>query len=566
MKQPAYVLNLMRFSLRTNPLLYLSVAISLVSAFIELLAMSSLLPLFELVSGGATTGHGIVARMVAALGFSVNSTSLLWAFVSLFSLRIFTQLLGQSLSLYLGKRVMAQLCSGAFDRIVHQVSIREVNKNSIGYYISLAGDESFRASILVLSITQFISTAALAILYYAAIAAYSVKAALFVLVFMLCALAVVLRVAKSSQHLGGQQTEASRRAGTLFLDSLNNIKTVRAFSAEKYVFAIHRSLMFAYSRILFWIDELSLLTRLVPVLLLFFLFAIVLVWNNKKIEDIGIAFVVTMIVYLMRFFPTVGQGVTLLMRIAADAKTGRDVTEMVGSAPTASLSGARAMDRVSMIELRDVCFSYSDHGTKAVLNHVDIVFHRGVSYAIIGPSGAGKSTLADILLKFYKPTSGELFYNGFLASEVPDSEIRKKVILVGQEPAIFDDTVRNNICLGMVASLEQVRSACKLACIDDIIESMAEGYETRLQYQGSNLSGGQRQRIAIARAMLRAPDVLIVDEGTSALDKETQSRVIQNILDEMADKILILITHDPKLSECVKLIVDLEDINAGAVA
>jgi ABC-type bacteriocin/lantibiotic exporter with double-glycine peptidase domain len=149
-------------------------------------------------------------------------------------------------------------------------------------------------------------------------------------------------------------------------------------------------------------------------------------------------------------------------------------------------------------------------------------------------------------------------------ADVSTSEIRKRIILVGQEPAVFDDTIRNNICLGLNAETSDILRACRLACIDDEIELMALGYDTRLQYRGTNLSGGQRQRIAIARALLRNPDVLILDEGTSALDKATQFRVIENILRANPYGIVILVTHDPLLMGSIDEVIDLETLNMVA--
>jgi ABC-type bacteriocin/lantibiotic exporter with double-glycine peptidase domain len=111
-----------------------------------------------------------------------------------------------------------------------------------------------------------------------------------------------------------------------------------------------------------------------------------------------------------------------------------------------------------------------------------------------------------------------------------------------------------------------VRAACVNAHIHEVIESMADGYNTRLQYQGKNLSGGQRQRIAIARALLRKPDVLIFDESTSALDKATQQKVVENILREYSNKIVIFVTHDPHIMKRVDEVVDLEKINPGVAS
>jgi ABC-type multidrug transport system fused ATPase/permease subunit len=211
MKHLTYVLNLIKFAFRANPLLYVSIAVSLVSVVIELLAMSSLLPLFQLISGTATLKTSLVARAISTMGLVVSAQAFLWAFIILFAARIVTQIIGQSLATYLGKRVMAQLCSGAFDQIIHRLSIREVNQKSIGFYISMAGEETFRASLLILSLTQFISVAALSILYFAAIAKYSPTAAAYVFAFLLVCLVAMISVVKLSHRLGARQTDAFSR-------------------------------------------------------------------------------------------------------------------------------------------------------------------------------------------------------------------------------------------------------------------------------------------------------------------------------------------------------------------
>jgi ABC-type bacteriocin/lantibiotic exporter with double-glycine peptidase domain len=564
MRAVFYIASLTRYAFRQNPLFYFSVFISLFSAAVELLAMSSIMPLFEVVSGVSPQQPGIVPRVILSLGIAVSAISLLWSFIILFAVRVVTQLIGLSLAAYLGKRVMAQLCSGAFNQIIHSLSIREVSTKSIGFYISLAGDEASRASTMIVSMSQFASVAALAALYFTAIFSYSPTAAGFVFVFLLVCMLAMIQVVIASHRLGEKQTLESRRAGTLFLDALNNLKAVRAFSAERYVVGIHRAAMFGYTKILFWLDEISLLTKLVPVLLLLLMFAGWMAIGGDNLATEKISFVVTLIVYLMRFFPVVGQGVTLLMRIASDARSGKDVTAILGHTSKALPASVAALKSIDRIELRDIGFSYDGPTGRMVLQDINARFDRGHSFAIVGRSGLGKSTLLDIVLKFIEPTKGELRFNDLLAAEIADAAIREHVILVGQDTAIFDDSVKNNICIGMDVGIDRVREATKLACIEEFINDLPQGFETRLQYQGSNLSGGQRQRIALARGLLRCPDVLILDEATSALDKSTQARVIENILREFRNSIVIFITHDPHIMGAVDTILDLEQLNAAA--
>lgn len=555
-----YIFNLANFSFRANPLLYLSVVISIFSVLLELLALSSLLPLLEMVSGGKSSADGLVAHALNFMGFEISAKAFLGAFIALFAIRILTQLIAQSLSVYLGRRVMAQLASQAFEQIMQTVSVREIGEKSIGYFISLAGDESFRASTLVISLTQFIGTACLGLFYYIAIAKFSLVTAGIVFAFLFCTLIALAGVFKASHRLGGRQIEESRSASSVFLDSLNNLKAVRALSAESYVVGLYRSMIFRYTRTLFLVDEMALLSRFVPVLLLLAILGLIMILSLVSIEGIGIAFIVTLIAYLMRFFPTVGQGLNLLMKIISDAKVGRDVTQMIGVKWDGTKS-VKSLADIETIELQKVSFFYGDKSEKLVLNNVNLTFKKGMSYALSGKSGLGKSTLIDILLKFYSPTTGSVVVNGEQLNNISAQDIRRRIVLVSQEAAIFDDTVMNNICMGIDANISAVETACKQACIHELIRTLPDKYETRLQYQGKNLSGGQRQRIAIARALLRNPDVLILDESTSALDKATQKQVVENILREYSKKIVIFVTHDPQIMSCVNQSINLADIN-----
>lgn len=560
MSQFSYISNLLKFAYSLNRALYLSIFLALVAVLLELLAMSSLLPLFGLISGQHQPVSGMFIDLLVMVNIVPIAMNLVLSFVVLLTLSILTQLFSQSLLLYLGRRVMAQLASSAFERIIHSVPIQEVSQKSIGYYISLAGDESFRASMLVISITQFVGAAALALMYYVAIAKYSLVTAVLVLAFLLISLLALFGVIRKSHRLGARQIEESRSASSVFLDAFNNLKAVRAFTAECYVVETYRSRIFQYARTLFLVDEMTLLSKLLPVLVLISVFSVWFVSQHQSMGNVSIAFIVTMIAYLMRFFPVVGQGVQLLMRIVSDAKAGKDVTRTLSHVNMEN--SVKQLVSVDEIIFEQVSFGFEEHHhQKLVLNQVSLKFVQGRSYALSGRSGMGKSTLIDLLLKFYPPNGGNIYLNQSLLSEISVADVRKRIILVSQDAAVFDDTVANNISLGMDVDMVTIVQACKAACIHDVIEQMRDGYATRMQYQGKNLSGGQRQRIAIARALLRQPDVLILDESTSALDKATQKQVIENVLAQYTNKIVIFVTHDPYIMGRVSETIDLATIN-----
>jgi len=562
LKNSMYIVRLLRFALSENPAFYLSSVVSLFSVALELLAMNALLPLFQIASGSDPPQSSIISKIFTFADIEMTTSSLLWFFLSVLLMRVVTQLFGESLTVYLGKRVLAQLGSQTFRQIVSSLSIREINAKSIGFYVGLAGDEAYRSSTLVITIMQFVSTAALAILYFALIATTSAGlAALLVLFLAICAFALMGSL-KLSARFGARQTAESRLTNSIFLDAMNNLKAVRALSAESYVSGLYETALRNYTRTLFLTEELVILAKTTPVLVLLGLGCFWLYASEQTFEAIGISVIVTVIVYLMRFFPIIGECAQLAFKIVSNTRSGQDVTSMLKTTSNnTALTGIGKS--VETIELSRVSFRFDSASTDGLMLMSNISFRliRGRSYAIVGPSGFGKSTLIDLLLRFYSPTTGSIYINDVCAEEIDYKDLRKRIILVNQEPAIFDDTVANNIRMGAPSTIAEVFEASELACCREMIEDMPDGFETRLQYQGRNLSGGQRQRIAIARGLLRRPDVLILDESTSALDKVTQAQVIANILREYADKLVIFISHDPSITDLVDVVIDMQSVN-----
>jgi ABC-type bacteriocin/lantibiotic exporter with double-glycine peptidase domain len=163
----------------------------------------------------------------------------------------------------------------------------------------------------------------------------------------------------------------------------------------------------------------------------------------------------------------------------------------------------------------------------------------------------------DLLLGFFSAAKGSILVNEVPSDERSQGDLRGKIILVAQDAAIFNDTMESNLRLGKETSHEDVERACRIACIHEFIEEMPDGYGTVLNYRGTNLSGGQKQRIGIARAVLRHPDVLLLDESTSALDAATREQVVGNLLKEFKERILVFVTHDAFVMSMVDEVIDL---------
>ena len=196
------------------------------------------------------------------------------------------------------------------------------------------------------------------------------------------------------------------------------------------------------------------------------------------------------------------------------------------------------------IRLEDVHFQYPQRLDVPVLSGINFSIGRNQTLAVVGGSGAGKSTLASLLLRYYEPQSGAVFFDDTNTREIDLEYLRSHIAIVPQEVMLFADTIQENIRFGRPeASTQEIEDAAKAANALEFIQSFPEGMNTQVGDRGIQLSGGQKQRIAIARAILKNPAILILDEATSALDSESE-KLVQDALDRlMTNRTAIVIAH-----------------------
>ena len=194
------------------------------------------------------------------------------------------------------------------------------------------------------------------------------------------------------------------------------------------------------------------------------------------------------------------------------------------------------------VSYRDVRFSYD--GEHDVIRGLDLDIRPGETIALVGPSGGGKSTTCALLPRFYDVREGSVSIDGQDVRTVTQKSLREAIGIVQQDVYLFDGTVRENIAYGRPsATFEEIRGAARLANIDEFIESLHEGYETKVGERGARLSGGQKQRIAIARVFLKNPKILVLDEATSALDNESEHAVQESLARLAATRTTLVIAH-----------------------
>ncbi len=211
------------------------------------------------------------------------------------------------------------------------------------------------------------------------------------------------------------------------------------------------------------------------------------------------------------------------------------------------------------LRFKEVEFSYPNSEQK-VLNNVSLNFAKGEKVAILGKVGCGKTTLLKLILGLHHCTSGSVLIDGANVQQLRSDDIRKNIGVVLQNPYLFSGTLRENIAFGLdVVSDEEILEAAKISCCLDFINKLENGFDYYLSENGRELSGGQRQALTLARAIVRKPKILLLDEPTSSMDQTTEKLVIDNLNTYFSDQTVILVTHRMSLLKMVDRVIALDD-------
>ena len=210
------------------------------------------------------------------------------------------------------------------------------------------------------------------------------------------------------------------------------------------------------------------------------------------------------------------------------------------------------------IEFKNLSFEYEE-SEGLVLSNINFKINKGEVVAIVGPSGAGKSTIADLIPRFYDPKDGEILIDQENIKKLSLASLRKNMGIVTQDVILFNDTIKNNIAYAQPkATMESIINACKAANALEFIEEIPEGFDAIIGERGVKLSGGQKQRIAIARALLKNPPILILDEATSSLDTESEKKVQTAIEALLKDRTALIIAHRLSTVQTANKIITIE--------
>eukprot|EP01082_Thalassiosira_pseudonana_P012541 g11433.t1.1.5e17418b g11433 g11433.t1 contig5:842324-846534(+) len=292
---------------------------------------------------------------------------------------------------------------------------------------------------------------------------------------------------------------------------------------------------------------------------------------NCRVTGASVMCCIYGVILCVTYFGLMGPGISIVNLGRSSAV---DVFDTLLRKPVMDPSSdeGRKLERVEgKIEFRNVFFCYTNNPDRPIFYNFNLNIEPGQSVALVGPSGSGKSTIARLLLRFYDPNQGEVIIDGKNSlTSLNVSWWRRQIGYVAQEPILFPGTIRDNIALGKppseeAATFEEVVEAAKMACADEFIRELPDGYDTYFSGTSVQFSGGQMQRIAIARALLRDPRILILDEATSALDQMSEVHVQSALKNVREKKKVTTVTIAHRLSTIVNSDV-IAVINNGSIA
>jgi len=355
-------------------------------------------------------------------------------------------------------------------------------------------------------------------------------------------------IGRLSRSLKKQSATAQQESGTLMSildETLGGLRVIKAFNAEKLLrgkfTATNSYLNHIRNKMMFRRDLASPMSEFLGVLVL-----VCVLWFGGQLalgNTLGAdAFITYIILFTQIINPAKGLSTAFYNAQRGSAAIHRIEEVLKANVAVKEVSNPKQLNEFAkQIEFRNVTFKYED---VTILDNVNLTVEKGKTIALVGSSGAGKSTLADLVPRFHDVSAGELLIDGINIKEYSLLSLRDQMGIVTQEPILFNDTIANNIALGNpVATIDEIEQAARIANAHDFIMQKDDNYQTNIGDRGSKLSGGERQRVTIARAVLKNPPILILDEATSSLDTESE-RLVQDAINKMmANRTSIVIAH-----------------------
>ncbi len=530
----------------------------LLATLFGVVSIGMLIPFFELIF---ETGSG-TGELLKSNPFGAGFTNLLVDFIkkdkvlalSAICLFIITATLLKNVFIYLSNRlsvpirtsIITELRGALYDKIL-RLPIGYFTEKRKGDIISrMTNDIAEIEGSVVGMLDGLVKDPLTVIGYLIFLIIISPQLSLFLLILLPVTGLLIGRV---SRKLKRQSQEAAVKLGeglSILDETLGGLRVIKAFLAEKILSGrfhqVNSELFDIRRRMGARRDLASPLTEVMGVMVLCIILYVGgrLVLQSQTLEGGELMGYIAAFAMLINPAKNVS---TSFFNIQRGAAALNRVEEVLNSPVTVddNPNGKILTTFTDSIEFRNVVFAYED---AVILDGINLKIEKGKTIALVGSSGAGKSTLADLVPRFHDVTSGEVLIDGVNIREYSLESVRRQMSIVTQEPILFNDTIANNIALGQSEiDPAAIEKAARIANAHNFIIAKENGYETNIGDRGSKLSGGERQRLTIARAVLKNPPILILDEATSSLDTESERLVQDAINNMMQNRTSIVIAH-----------------------
>jgi subfamily B ATP-binding cassette protein MsbA len=533
---------------------------TVLSIVFSIVSLGMLMPFFDLIFKGDDAG--LAPRMDSPLTVYIRKILVLWVgdlnpigALGFICVIIIISIFLKNLFLYLSfvilnpikNRIIHKLRDELYDKIL-RLPIGYFTEKRKGDLISrITNDVSEVEASLVGALEGWIRDPLTILVNFVVLFYISPQLTIAILV---CIPVVGFILGRISRSLKRQSNEAAIRLGeslSVLDETLNGLRVIKAFNIEgllrKRFGKINDELYEAKNKITRRRDLASPMSEFLGVLvfvgILWFGGQLVLGGRLSLTPSMFIGYlalfynIINPVKTLSTSFSNMQKGSSAIIRIEEILKTRITVDD--------NPNGKQLHSFENKIEFRDATFAYED---AVILNNINLTIEKGKTIALVGSSGAGKSTLADLVPRFHDVTGGEVLIDGTNIKNYSLQSVRSLMSIVTQEPILFNDTIANNIALGHPeATEEEIIHAAKIANAHEFIVKKDQGYNSNIGDRGSKLSGGERQRLTIARAVLKNPPILILDEATSSLDTESERLVQDAINNLMEDRTSIVIAH-----------------------
>lgn len=450
------------------------------------------------------------------------------------------------LLLYLSQKLDISLLLGYY-RHVLELPMNFFGTRKVGEIISRFNDagkvrDAISGATLTIMIDTLMALAGAIILYIQNARLFGVA-----VIIVILYLVIVLCFNQWYEKLSRKQMEDNAQLTSYMVESLNGIQTVKSYNAER---KMNRETEIKFIKLLKSIFDLNWVSNLQDSLKVFIelVGGIAILWIGgvSVIKgEMTIGSLITFNSLLAYFLDPVKNLINLQPQMQTAVVAADRLGEILDLEAEKTESEYHKMSPESLsgdIEMKNINFRYGTR--KLVLEDINLKIEKGQKVAFVGESGSGKTTLSKLLLHLYTVESGDILINGNHIEDIQLESLREKIAYIPQETFLFSGAIFENLTLGMdKATMDDIIEASKMAQAHDFINELPLRYETRLEENGTNLSGGQRQRLAIARAMLKKPDILILDEATSNLDAITERALDKTIHEFAKDMTTIFIAH-----------------------